>query len=285
MKVVRTVAELRDAIAQRREEGKTIGFAPTMGFLHEGHLSLFDRARAECDVAVASIFVNPLQFGAGEDLDSYPRDLERDLAQAEARGVDVAFTPSVAEMYAAGPPLVTVSPGPMADGLCGRYRPGHFAGVLTVVAKLFHLVAPDVAVFGRKDFQQGVLIQRMTEDLNLSVRIVLAPTVREPDGLALSSRNAKLTAPERAQATGLFETLQDVAEAFASGVTEISSLQTRVRERMEGYPGLEVQYADFVSPDTLEAISVAGADTVLAIAAFCGKTRLIDNRRLGDVRG
>jgi pantoate--beta-alanine ligase len=283
MKVVQTVAELRSVIAEYRGKGSTIGFAPTMGFLHEGHLSLFDRAREECDTMVASIFVNPTQFGEGEDLDTYPRDVEGDLAKLEARGVDVAFLPSPGEMYPQGTPLVTINPGPMAEGLCGRHRPGHFPGVLTVVAKLFHMVQPDVAVFGRKDLQQGVLIRRMTEDLDLPIQVVLAPIVREDDGLAMSSRNANLDREARAQAVGISETLRAASEAFARGVTDVSALKQVVAEHLAGYPGLELQYAECVDPHTLAEVTGADGETVLAVAAFCAGVRLIDNRCLGDV--
>jgi pantoate--beta-alanine ligase len=285
MKVIRTVAKLRAALDAHRERGRQIGFVPTMGSLHEGHLSLFDRAREECPIVVASIFVNPLQFGEGEDLDSYPRDLDGDLQKARTRGVDLAFVPSAQEMYPGGPPTVTVDPGPMAQRLCGPYRPGHFRGVLTVVAKLFQMVRPDVAVFGRKDLQQGVLVRRMTEDLNLPVRIVLAPIVREHDGLAMSSRNAFLVGEARAQAAGVSSTLRAVANVFADGVTDTAALRRAVDEHMDLLPGLDVQYADFVALDTLEEVSVADAETVLALAVLCGGTRLIDNRSLGAANG
>jgi len=283
MKVVSTVEDLHAELAELRDQEKTVCLVPTMGLLHEGHLSLFDLARHECHAVVASIFVNPLQFGAGEDLDSYPMDLDRDLAEARERCVDVAFVPPVTEMYPQGTPLVTVSPGPMGDGLCGRYRPGHFGGVLTVVAKLFHMVRPDVAVFGRKDLQQGILIERMTQDLDLSVRIVLGPIIREHDGLAMSSRNAYLDGEARAQAIGIPTTLRAASAAFADDVTGVAELRAVVEESVRRFPGLDLQYAEFVAPDTLREVAVAESETVLAMAALCGGTRLIDNTALGDL--
>jgi pantoate--beta-alanine ligase len=285
MKVARTTTEFRRIIDQSRGRGETRALVPTMGYLHQGHLSLFERARRECGVVIASIFVNPLQFGASEDLESYPDDLGGDLEKAERSGVDIVFAPSTGEMYPRGNPLVTIDPGPMAQQLCGRYRPGHFVGVLTVVAKLFHLSRPDVAVFGRKDLQQGVLIRRMTEDLDIPIHIVLSPIVREADGLAMSSRNAFLGNEDRRQATGISGGLLAVSKAFAEGTTDPASLLGVLDEHLLQFPGLELQYAEFVSPESLEHVDTAGADTVLAVAAFCGGTRLIDNRSVGDPDG
>jgi len=277
MKVVRTVAELRAAL----DEADRLALVPTMGYLHEGHLALVGRAAAEADTVVASVYVNPLQFGPGEDLDTYPRDLEGDLQKLEAQGVDVAFTPSTEVMYPNGEPVVTVDPGPLADRLCGAHRPGHFRGVLTVVAKLFNMVSPDVAVFGRKDYQQGVLIRRMVRDLNLPIEVLLGPIVRESDGLALSSRNAYLSAEERGQALGLSRTIGSVRAAFARGQADAADLIAGARHTLADYPGLDPQYLEIVHPGTLEPVELADADSVVALAAFCGETRLIDNGRLG----
>src|SRR5437868_2913441 len=199
-----------------RARGRRIGFVPTMGFLHEGHLRLVDRARERADRVVMSIFVNPLQFGAGEDFATYPRDVDRDKQLASGRGVDGLFLPDAKAMYPADP-LVRVLPGPMADGLEGAARPGHFGGVLTVVAKLFHMVAPDVAVFGRKDLQQGALIRRMVRDLDFPVEVIVAPTVREPDGLARSSRNRFLRPHDRERALAIVRSLRLVCEQFGRG--------------------------------------------------------------------
>jgi pantoate--beta-alanine ligase len=251
-----------------------------MGFLHEGHLSLVDRAGELADRVAVSLFVNPLQFGPSEDLAAYPRDETRDLTLLRERGADLVFAPSTAEMYPAGDPAVTVSPGALERRLCGAFRPGHFRGVLTVVAKLFGLVRPDVAVFGRKDFQQAVLIRRMAEDLDLGVRVETGPIVREPDGLAMSSRNVYLRPEERAQALGLHEGLSAALRLWASGETRCARLLDEVRRSVARRPMLALQYAEAVDPDTLGGREEAIPGTVLAVAAFCGTTRLIDNVEL-----
>ncbi|HEX6589403.1 MAG TPA: pantoate--beta-alanine ligase [Longimicrobiales bacterium] len=282
MQTVRTRAELRDALAGLRAAGRTVGFVPTMGWLHAGHLSLVDLARARAGACVMSVFVNPLQFAPTEDFAAYPRDLERDAALAAKQGVDVLFAPDLETMYPTGEPLVRVSPGPMADRLDGAFRPGHFDGVLTVVLKLFNLVGPDVAVFGRKDLQQAALIRRMVADLDLPVEIVVAPSVRADDGLALSSRNAYLSAPEREQALALSRALGAGAEAFRTGQRDGGTIVAAARSVLDGSPGVQVQYLELVDPDTLAPAVEATPRAVLAVAAFVGKTRLIDNIVLGD---
>jgi pantoate--beta-alanine ligase len=251
-----------------------------MGYLHEGHLSLVDLARQNADFVAASVFVNPLQFGAGEDLDRYPRDLDRDLALLEARGTDVVFHPSVEEMYPGGDPLVTVDPGPMGDLLCGAYRQGHFRGVLTVVARLFGILRPRVAVFGQKDYQQGVLIRRMVRDLEMDVDVLLGPVVREPDGLAMSSRNVFLSRNVRSDALGLRQGLLAVQEAFSGGQTSHAALQTRLRATVSRRPGLQLQYGEIVDPVSLRPVDPVPTGAVVAVAALCGPTRLIDNHIL-----
>lgn len=251
-----------------------------MGFLHLGHLSLVDVALAHAEEAVASIFVNPLQFGPGEDLASYPREESRDLAMLEDRGTALVFVPSVAEMYPGGDPQVTVSPGAMGRRLCGAFRPGHFQGVLTVVAKLLGLVHPDVAVFGRKDFQQAALIRRMVTDLELGVRIETGPIVREDDGLAMSSRNAYLKPDERARAPAIHEALVEAERLWRAGERRASRLVGAVRDRIAREPLLEPQYVEAVDPQTLDLVADAVPGTVLAVAAYCGTTRLIDNLEL-----
>ena len=281
MQVARTRVELAQALADLGARGEAVGLVPTMGFLHEGHLSLVDRAREISEVVAASIFVNPLQFAPTEDLATYPRDEARDLALLEARGTDLVFTPADEEMYPEGRSLVTVDPGALEDRLCGAYRPGHFRGVLTVVAKLFGLVRPDVAVFGRKDFQQAVLVRRMVRDLELGVRVETAAIVREPDGLAMSSRNAYLNEEERAQATGLHGALSRAREAFDRGEGNSAALLGTVRRVVGEHPLLDLEYAEAVDPDSLAAVEVAEPGTVLALAAYCGSTRLIDNVELG----
>ena len=279
MKVARDRGALVEALATLRSNG-TVALVPTMGYLHDGHLSLVDRARDQADSVVVSIFVNPLQFGAGEDLESYPRDEERDLELLRLRGVDVVFAPTESGMYPDGTPVVTVAPGRLAHRLCGAFRPGHFRGVLTVVARLFGLVRPDVAVFGQKDYQQVTLIRRMVRDLDMGPDIVTAPIVREPDGLAMSSRNAYLTADERTNAVGLSRALDAAAAAVADGTADASQLIERARGVLRGYPLLEAQYIELVDPDTLEPVETARPGDVLALAVFCGTTRLIDNRVL-----
>ncbi len=272
--VVRTKAEVRRAVSDMRPQ--RIALVPTMGYLHEGHLSLVDRARERADRVVLSIFVNPLQFGPREDLARYPRDLERDVELATNRGVDLVFAPDVDEMYPGGEPVVRVVPGRLADTLCGEFRPGHFEGVLTVVAKLFGIVRPDVAVFGQKDFQQAVLIRRMVEDLDFGVEIDVAPIVREPDGLAMSSRNVYLSPDERGRALGLSRGLERAAEAFGAGEHDPDRLCGLVREEIDG-PGVHIQYVEVVDPDTLEPARLARPGHVIAVAAYVGETRLIDN--------
>jgi len=276
MHLVRTKAEVREHVAAARTAGRRVALVPTMGYLHEGHLALIDRARELADFVAVSIFVNPLQFGPAEDLDRYPRDLERDLDLAQRRGADLVFAPSVAEMYPLGEPWIAVVPERGADRLCGAARPGHFRGVLTVVAKLFGIFSPDVAVFGQKDFQQAVLIRRMVADLEMPVRVEVAPIVREADGLALSSRNVYLSADERARALALSRALEKGRALLAAGETDAEVLRAAVRREMEA-AGLEVEYADVVDADTLEPVERAASGAVCLVAARSGATRLIDN--------
>lgn len=275
----RTVAGVRGAVDALREEGRgPVGFVPTMGALHEGHLSLLDRAREAAGSVVVSIFVNPAQFGPDEDFDAYPRDLEGDLERAGARGADLVFAPPASEMYPTEQTL-WVEPGPLAERLCGRHRPGHFRGVLTVVLKLLNVVRPDVAVFGRKDFQQAVLVRRMVRELNLPVAIETAPVVREEDGLAMSSRNAYLSDRERASARSLSEALREVRALYAAGERDPDVLCAEARALMEE-AGVEPEYVEVVDPGDLARVELAGADAVCAIAAYAGDTRLIDNAPL-----
>jgi pantoate--beta-alanine ligase len=277
MLVLKTAATLREQMARWRREGKRCALVPTMGFLHEGHLTLVDHARRHADIVVLSIFVNPLQFGPQEDLATYPRDLERDEQLARARGVDLIFAPSQAEVYPHERPDVSlIAPG-LTDRLCGRFRPGHFEGVLTVVAKLFNLVQPDVAVFGQKDFQQSVLIRRMTADLDFPIRIEVAPIVREHDGLAMSSRNVYLSPEQRRQASALSRGLQAGQAAFAAGQRNAEQIRGAAQAVLDRETDMRVQYLELVTPDRLAAVTVASTGDVLAVAAFVGRTRLIDN--------
>jgi len=250
-----------------------------MGFLHEGHLQLVDRAKQRADRVVLSIFVNPLQFGATEDLAQYPRDLERDRGLAAARGVDCLFVPDTSAMYPTEP-LVRVNPGPMADTLEGAARPGHFAGVLTVVAKLFHIVEPDLAVFGRKDFQQATLVRRLAADLDFGLEIDVAPTVRELDGLALSSRNTYLKGDDRRAALALSRALRAVEQAWRSGEADPQALQRRGMQALTT-PGVSPEYLALVD-EQMRPVARVDARTVVVIAARVGTTRLIDNVVLGE---
>ncbi len=280
MITIRTREELRDRVDEARSEG-TVVLVPTMGFLHEGHLSLIDRAHEISGCVVASVFVNPLQFAPSEDLDRYPRDIDRDRRLLEERGVTICFTPTVEEMYPSGNPRIFVEPGAMGERLCGRHRPGHFRGVLTVVARLFGLVRPDAAIFGQKDYQQGVLIRRMVEDLEMKVRVELGPISREPDGLARSSRNALLSPEERKQAGGLHGALSSAAIRFEAGESDPTVLVRAVEDEVARYDRLRLQYAELVDPETLDPVVRARSDSVIAAAAFAGDTRLIDNIVLG----
>jgi len=271
--------EMRDWSRAERARGRRIGFVPTMGFLHEGHLQLVDRAKQRADRMVMSIFVNPLQFSPAEDLAQYPRDLERDRTLAAERGVDCLFVPDTAAMYPTKP-LVRISPGPMADTLEGAARPGHFAGVLTVVAKLFHIVEPDIAVFGRKDFQQAMLVRRMVADLDFGFEIDVAPTVRELDGLALSSRNTYLRGDDRRAALALSRALRAVEQAWRSGEADAKALQRRGMQTLMA-PGVTPGYLELVD-EQIRPVARADARTVVMIAAQVGTTRLIDNVVLGE---
>jgi pantoate--beta-alanine ligase len=280
VKQLHRIGGLRSALADARAAGARIGFVPTMGYLHDGHLRLVDTAKDACDVVVMSIFVNPLQFGAGEDLARYPRDLERDVRLAERRGVDLLFVPPADEMYPHGPSATRVSVPALADRLCGAFRPGHFEGVLTVVAKLIGIVQPDVAVFGQKDLQQAVLIRRMVEDLNMAVRIEVVPVVREADGLALSSRNVYLSPEQRHAALALSRALQAAQAAFTEGQRDAVVIQAAARVILEGEPGVSVQYVEVVDTVDLETPDPVRAGDAVAVAAFVGSTRLIDNHVL-----
>jgi pantoate--beta-alanine ligase len=275
------IPALREWLRGHRMARRRIGFVPTMGYLHQGHLSLVDGARRRADVVVMSIFVNPLQFGPSEDFTRYPRDLDRDRALASARGVDALFVPSVEAMYPPGAE-VRVVPGPTADRWEGAARPGHFTGVLTVVAKLLHLVEPDVACFGRKDVQQAVLIGQMVRDLDWPLEIVVGPTVREPDGLALSSRNAYLTPEERRQAVALSRALRAAHEAWRRGETNAGALESAMRQQLAMFPGVQVEYIAIAEPRALAPVTTVDAGTVVALAGRLGRTRLIDNIVLGE---
>ncbi|HEV2892734.1 MAG TPA: pantoate--beta-alanine ligase [Actinomycetota bacterium] len=260
-----------------RQRGAGVGFVPTMGALHAGHRALLARARAENDLVVASVFVNPLQFGPAEDLASYPRDREADLAVLAAEGTDLAFLPAEGEIWPAPPEVRLQVGGTLADRLEGLVRPGHLDGVATVVAKLLHLVGPSRAYFGQKDAQQLAVVRRMVEDLAFPNQIVACPTVREPDGLAVSSRNAYLSATERERATALYRALSAGRDAFLAGRRDPCAVEAAARDLLEGAPGVEPDYVALVDPATFEPAKQAEAGQVLATAARVGRTRLIDN--------
>lgn len=276
MKIIATIAEMQLSAETLRRNGKTIGFVPTMGFLHEGHLSLMGKARQENDAVVASIFVNPTQFGPQEDLARYPRDAEGDRKKCESAGVDILFMPSAAEMYP-GKPSVFVTVEGLSDILEGAVRPGHFRGVATVVAKLMNIVKPCRAYFGQKDFQQCAVIKGMAKGLDLDVEVIVLPTVREADGLAMSSRNSYLSAEQRSHAAVLFRALTAGAELIRAGVAEPETVRQKMREVLLTVPGIGIDYAEAADPGTLAPVEDLRKEVVLLIAARVGTTRLIDN--------
>jgi pantoate--beta-alanine ligase len=282
MRTVRTVAELRDALAPERRAGRGIGLVPTMGYFHEGHLSLMRRARADNDVLVVSLFVNPAQFGPGEDLDAYPRDEARDAALAEAEGVDVLFAPAVEEVYPDGFDT-TVTVAGLTETLEGdeaQRGAEHFAGVTTVVTKLFNMVAPDVAYFGQKDAQQALVIRKLVRDLDIPVRIEVCPTIRDEDGLALSSRNAYLSAEERERALALSRALRAAQAAVEGGTVDAAAVVAAAREELDR-AGVQPDYLQLRSANDLSPVERVNGSTLLAVAARVGRARLIDNAILG----
>ena len=280
-RVVTTGDELRPLIAAARERRLTIGLVPTMGALHEGHLSLVDASRRECGFTVVSVFVNPTQFGPGEDYSRYPRPFAADLAQLAARGVNLVFAPEAPSMYAPGH-ATFVDVGAVAEPLEGRFRPGHFRGVATVVLKLFNLVTPDVAFFGRKDYQQSVVIRRMVLDLDLPIQIRVCPTVRDADGLALSSRNAYLSPAQREQALALSRSLRLAKELAAAGEQSSAAILERMHALFAAVPEVQIDYLALVDPDTLADVTRIEGTVVAAAAARVGGTRLIDNEIIGQ---
>jgi pantoate--beta-alanine ligase len=275
MKIITAPVEMQAWSRSRLAAGERIACVPTMGFLHEGHLSLVRRARQSADRVVLTLFVNPTQFGPNEDFSVYPRDPERDQALCEAGGVDVIFMPAVADMYAPDASIAVVEES-LSKVLCGASRPGHFRGVCTVVAKLFNCVLPHVAVFGQKDAQQVIVIQRMVRDLNFPVEIIVAPIVREADGLAMSSRNVRLSAAERQSARGLSRALTRAQAAYAKGNRESDAVRRMIEQELVA-SGLRTDYVAVVDGGNLTPAPVLSPGVLIAIAAFAGKTRLIDN--------
>ena len=271
-----SIPEIRAWTSAERAAGRRIALVPTMGYLHEGHLARVDEARRRADSVVLSIFVNPLQFSPQEDLGRYPRDLPRDRALASGRGVDTIFVPQASDMYPAGSE-VRVVPGATAERWEGAARPGHFTGVLTVVAKLFHLTQPDVVCFGQKDIQQLALVRRMVRDLDWPLEIAMVRTVRDADGLAMSSRNAYLGAADRSRAVVLSRALRAAHDAWHAGETRTDVLDARMRDVLVQEPGVSVEYIAVVNPETLAPVKTADETTIVALAARIGSTRLIDN--------
>lgn len=276
IQIITSIQEMKKLVGEKRQEGKSIGFVPTMGYLHEGHLTLMRESRRKTDFVVASIFVNPLQFGVGEDYEDYPRDLGRDASMAESAGVDAVFAPPVKEMYPCGYATFVEVEG-ITEKLCGKSRPGHFRGVTTVVTKLFNIVQPDLAFFGQKDAQQAVVLQRMAEDLNMNLNIEIVPIVREEDGLAMSSRNSYLNAEERQAALVLSKSLAEAARLIQTGEKEIAVLVEKIKKFISREPLARIDYVEILSFPGLEEIEVLGCRNLLAIAVFIGQTRLIDN--------
>ena len=277
MRLLQQIGPLRTYLRGIREEGKTIGFIPTMGALHEGHMTLIRRAKNDCDLVVVSIFVNPTQFGPGEDLDAYPRTLTQDQQLTSGEGVDALFLPGVEEMYPNGF-QTSVNVSELGSALEGAVRPHHFGGVATIVAKLLNIVQPDRAYFGQKDYQQFLIIERMARDLNFTSDIVMIPTVRESDGLALSSRNAYLTPEERQAAPILHRVLKQAGEMLAQGEQDASRIRSALEKTLAQEPLLSPEYIALVHPDTLQPVeTLEQGVTLVALAARLGKTRLIDN--------
>lgn len=279
--IIHDVQEMQQITLDLRRQGKRISFVPTMGYLHDGHASLLREGRNRGNILVLSIFVNPTQFGPNEDLNRYPRNMEGDCALAESCGVDFVFAPTASGMYPPGF-QTTIALGPLTHPLCGASRPGHFNGVAVVVTKLFTIVQPDCALFGKKDFQQLAIIRQMTSDLNLPVEIIGMPIVREPDGLAMSSRNSYLSPGERQSALCLYRTIENVRELFAAGETTVERLLADARQIIETVPEATIDYLEFRHATTLEPVTNATSDTLFALAVKIGSTRLIDNTVLGD---
>jgi len=281
MDVIKTIAKMRDWTDVQRKAGRSIGLVPTMGYLHEGHLSLVRKARVENEAVVMSIFVNPLQFGPHEDYATYPRDLEMDCRLAKNAGVDVVFYPEPAEIYPQYPPLTVVEVKEITEGLCGASRPGHFIGVATVVSKLFNIVQPHRAYFGQKDYQQVQVIKRMVTDLNIPVSIQIVPIKREADGLAMSSRNTYLSPSERQEALCLYQALQICRKMYNSGEKKVSPILEAMKARILREPSAVIDYVEICDATSLAPVAEIKGPVVALLAVRIGKTRLIDNLLLG----
>jgi pantoate--beta-alanine ligase len=277
MDIINGIDVLRYRLKEAVRNGKSIGLVPTMGYLHEGHLSLINRARKENDLVVVSLFVNPTQFGLGEDLDSYPKDLEKDASLCESEGADLLFAPDKGEMYHGDYGTYVDVTGELTKGLCGKTRPTHFRGVTSVVSKLFNIVSPDRAYFGQKDAQQVAVIKRMVRDLNFGLEIVVCPIVREPDGLAKSSRNIYLTKEEREAALVLNRSLKEAADLVSSGERDPLKIKLMIEDRIGKEPLSEIDYVEVVDAASIEPIGILKGNVLIALAVRFGKARLIDN--------
>jgi pantoate--beta-alanine ligase len=276
MEVVETIEAVRQQVSAARKKGKKIGLVPTMGAFHQGHISLIDRAVKECDFVVVTIFVNPTQFGPGEDFQKYPRSLDADLEMCGKTGVDLVFVPSTGQIYPSEN-LTWVNIEKLTEPLCGQFRPGHFRGVTTVCAKLFNIVQSDIAFFGQKDVQQAIVIKKMVADLNMPLKIVLCPTVRDADGLALSSRNQYLTDQQRKDATLIYKSLQECKKMIRAGTTDTKKIIVRMQEVLCQAPAIHIEYVSIVDPETLQSLDHITDQILLAVAVKIGPARLIDN--------
>ena len=276
MKVAKTIESVRNLVKAARSKGKKIGFVPTMGALHIGHISLIEAAAKKCDFVVVSIFVNPTQFGPGEDFEKYPRPLKADLEICRKAGIDVVFAPGPQQMYP-GENLTWVNVEKLTERLCGQFRPGHFSGVTTVCAKLFNIVAPDIAFFGQKDAQQAIVIKRMVADFNMPLKIVVCPTVRQADGLAVSSRNQYLTESQKKNAPLIYKSLQKCQKLIADGVADSKTIINQMRKILQQAPSIKIEYISIVDADTLQELKKITGKVLTAVAVKIGSTRLIDN--------
>jgi pantoate--beta-alanine ligase len=276
MELAKTIGSVRALVKAARGNGRSIGFVPTMGALHLGHISLIEAAVEKCDFVVVSIFVNPIQFAPGEDFDKYPRPLDNDLKICEKAGADVVFAPSVNEMYPEKN-ITWINVEKLTEPLCGQSRPGHFRGVTTVCSKLFNIVTPDFAFFGQKDAQQAIVIKRMAADLNMLLEIVICPTVRQPDGLALSSRNQYLTDQQRKDAANIYKSLVNARQMIEQGVTNSQTIVEQIRTTIERIAAVKIEYISIVDGGTLQNVDCIAAGVLIAVAVRVGTTRLIDN--------
>jgi len=276
MEVAKTIESIRSLVKAARSRSKKIGLVPTMGALHIGHISLIEAAVNECDFVVVSIFVNPTQFCPGEDLEKYPRPFEDDLEICRRSGVDVVFAPTPEQIYP-GECITWVNVEKLTEPLCGRFRPGHFRGVTTICAKLFNIVVPDIAFFGQKDAQQAIVIKRMVADLNMPLEIVVCPTVREPDGLAVSSRNQYLSAEQRKDAAYIYKSLQKCRQMIDAGIKDTEKIAAEMREVLQQAPSIKIEYVSIVDARTLANIEQIAGKVLIAVAVGIGRARLIDN--------